>query len=82
MERQTVTITVKDREDGSVSIVCVPSFGTLQQMRERVGGLTSAQTYAIAMMNRAREMNAKAVKHERKVITLDHDAEPGRIIKP
>lgn len=60
-------------DDGSVSIVCVPSFGTLQQMRERQGMLTSAQTYAVAMLNRARELNAKAKKSERKIITLDND---------
>lgn len=71
MERQTVTITVKDMPDGSVSIVCAPSFGTLQQMRERVGQLTSAQTYAIAMMNRARELNKKAKKADQRIITLD-----------
>jgi hypothetical protein len=59
--------------DGTVSIVCQPSFGTMQQMRERQSGLTSAQTYAIAMMNRAREMNKRINAAEKKgrIITLD-----------
>lgn len=73
MERQTVQITVKDMDDGSVSVVCVPSFGDMQTMRNRVGSLTSAQIYAIAMMNRARELNKKIEQTDRKnrIITLD-----------
>lgn len=83
MDRQTVTITVKDMPDGSVSIVCQPTFGTMQQMRERVGQLTSAQTYAISMMNRARELNKRAKKADQKIITMDNDISgPGGLIKP
>lgn len=46
-----VTITIEDRADGKVSVVCDPKVETFFKMDLSGHSLTSAQGYAIAAIN-------------------------------
>ena len=50
-----VTITITDERDGKVKCVCDPTFETMMKKNASGNGLTSAEAYAIFMLNKLRE---------------------------
>lgn len=55
----SVTITVRDKLGGGVEIVADPSFEMMMKMHDHGDG-SSAHGYAIAMLNRAREVSKQS----------------------
>jgi hypothetical protein len=56
------TITIEDLPGDKVKIVVDPSFETICKMEVSGHQLTSAQGYALALMNRAREIGKEKGK--------------------
>lgn len=52
-----ITITIEDAPDGSVRLVSNPTMETFFKMDLSGSTLTPSQTYALAMLNRAREVS-------------------------
>lgn len=52
-----ITITVEDLPAGGVKIQAEPNFQTMVQMEVSGHGLSPAHGYAMAMLNRAREVS-------------------------
>jgi hypothetical protein len=63
-----VVVEFEDRPDGSVKIAATPDVKSIIDLKKRGAGLTAAQAYAIAALNRCLE--------------LSRASEPGRIILP
>lgn len=55
-----ITLTVEDGPNGTVKIESTPNYAEIIQNEIAGNVMTSAHTYALAMMNRAREVSKLA----------------------
>lgn len=52
-----ITITIEDKLDGNVKIVCTPTFETIAMMINSGEKTTAAHGYAMAMVHAARDVS-------------------------